>query len=212
MFLPLKDTNPPLRRPVVTPILIVLNIGIFILGTSYSIEQFAFYEAALKAGTPQGFTGLVTYQFLHGGWGHLIGNMWFLYIFGDNVEASFGRLRFLGFYLVCGIVSALAEVYLDPTFGTEVPGVLVGASGSISGVLGAYILRYPRAKILTWFIWIAIGRIQAVWYILIWIGLQFLYQVLRPESNVAYLAHIGGFMCGLIIYWLYHSFRMIKES
>ncbi len=212
MFLPLRDINPPLRRPVVTPVLIAVNVALFVLQPWISETPFAFHESSWRTGDLDGITGLFTYQFIHGGWAHLLGNMWFLYIFGDNVEASLGRGRYLLFYLVSGIAAALVEVYLDPGFGGNEGGILVGASGSISGILAAYLLRYPHARILTWFLWVAFAEIRAVWYILIWIGMQFFFQYFQSGTPTAYMAHIGGFSCGLIMYGLYHSFRRIRIS
>ncbi len=212
MFIPLRDTNPRIRQPIVTYSLITANLAIFVLGLYTPTDSLAFYEDSLRLGTPGGIFGLISHQFLHGGWGHLIFNMWFLYVFGDNVEGSFGHVNFLAFYLACGAGAALSEVFLDPYFGSEGGGVMVGASGSISGVMAAYAVRYPKAKILTWFFFIVWGKIAAGWYVGIWILLQFLYQFLNPTDNVAYIAHIGGFICGLIFYQLFHTFKIGKRS
>lgn len=157
------------------------------------------------------FVALISYQFLHGGWGHLIFNLLFLFIFGDNIEGSLGPKLFLVFYLVCGIGAALSEVFLDPYFGLNDPGLLIGASGSISGILGAYALRYPKAKILTWITFIFFVQIRAVWFIGTWIATQFVYQMLTPGDGTAYIAHIGGFITGLIIYSIYHRYQLRQE-
>lgn len=212
MFIPLRDTNPRIRRPIVTYSFILANIGIYVLGQYVPMDAFVFVEEDLRMGSLKGLVTLLTYQFLHGGLAHLLFNMLFLFIFGDNIEGSLGRVNFVLFYLATGIVAALSEVYLNPTFGSQGPGALVGASGAISGIMGAYILRYPKAKILTWILVILFIEIRAYWFIGIWILLQFFYQWNNAGSNVAYIAHIGGFISGLIFYWIYHTFRIGKRS
>ncbi len=210
MFIPLKDTNPALRSPVVTYGLIITNVFIFLLEYFYNLDSFVFSKAALLDLSPQAFTSLITYQFLHGGWGHLIFNLLFLYIFGDNMESSFGRPFFLSFYLTCGIGAALFEVLFDPYFGLNGPGLLIGASGSISGVLAGYALRYPRAKILTWVLFVFFLKIRASWFIGIWITTQFIFEIMTPGDGTAYIAHIGGFVTGLLMYSIYHNYRLSR--
>ncbi len=212
MFIPIKDTNPALRKPLVTYGLILLNIAFFLLEHVYSLESFVFSKDLFLSHPFQAFPSLITYQFLHGSWGHLIFNMLFLYIFGDNMEGSMGRPFFLLFYLSCGVGAALFEVYLDPFFGANSPGLLIGASGSISGVLAAYALRYPKAKILSWTLFIFFLKIEAVWFIGIWIGTQFLFEIMTPQDTTAYIAHIGGFVIGLVIYSIYHKYRLSRNS
>jgi membrane associated rhomboid family serine protease len=143
-------------------------------------------------------------MFLHGGWFHLISNMWALYIFGDNVEDRLGPMRYLLFYLVCGVVAALAHVYSQPL--SNVP--VVGASGAISGVLGAYLVLYPRARVISlvplwivpWFI-----EIPAVFYLGFWFfsqlfsGLLSLGMPISTYGGVAWWAHVGGFIAGLLL-------------
>jgi len=138
--------------------------------------------------------------------------MLFLYIFGDNMEGSLGRRFFLLFYLSCGAGAALFEVYFDPYFGADSPGLLIGASGSISGVLASYALRYPKAKILTWTLFVLFLKIRAAWFIGIWIATQFLFEILTPQGTTAYIAHIGGFVIGLVIYSIYHKYRLSGNS
>ncbi|MCF7808597.1 MAG: rhomboid family intramembrane serine protease [Candidatus Marinimicrobia bacterium] len=208
MFIPLKDTNPALRLPTITYILISLNILIFLLQHMYSLSGFVFSKAAFISGDPVSLVTLFSYQFLHGGWGHLIFNLLFLFIFGDNIEGSLGPRFFLIFYLACGVGAALSEVFLDPYFGVNDPGFLIGASGSISGVLGAYALRYPKAKILTWVTFVFFFQVRAIWFIGIWIATQFLYQMMTPGDGTAYIAHIGGFITGLTIYSIYHRYQL----
>ena len=212
MFIPLKDTNPTLRLPVVTYSLMAINIVFFLLQHIYGFNNLVFSKEAFLNLEAQSFVSLISYQFLHGGWGHLIFNMLFLYIFGDNLESSLGPRFFLLFYLACGIGAALSEVYLDPYFGLNDPGLLIGASGSISGVLAGYALRYPRAKILTWIIFVLFLDIRAGWFIGIWIASQFVFEIMTPGDGTAYIAHIGGFVTGLMIYSIYHKYQLRQDS
>lgn len=147
----------------------------------------------------------VTSMFLHGGWGHLLGNALFLWVFGNNVEDSMGRFRFLVFYLLCGLAAAAAQVAIHPS--SIVP--MVGASGAISGVLGGYLLLFPRAKVRVLFvlvIFIQIVRVPAWVVLLLWIGYQIVLGLpdlvgIRPDvsAGVAFWAHIGGFAAGLLL-------------
>ena len=212
MFIPLKDSNPTLRKPLVTYGLITANILFFLLEYVYNFENLAFSKDAFFNLEPQAFFSLISYQFLHGGWAHLIFNLLFLYIFGDNMESSLGRSFFLVFYLICGIGAALFEVYLDPSFGVNGPGLLIGASGSISGILAGYALRYPRAKILTWVIFFLFIEIRAIWFIGIWIASQFLFEFMTPGDGTAYIAHIGGFVTGLVLYSIFHKYQLSRIS
>lgn len=208
MFIPLKDTNPTLRRPYVTYFLLFLNVTVFLFQHLYALDELVFSKVSFLNGELQSILALISYQFLHGGWGHLLFNMLFLFVFGDNIESSLGHRSFILFYLACGVGAALSEVFLDPYFGLNDPGYLIGASGSISGVLGAYAIRYPKAKILTWITFIFFFEIRAVWFIGIWITMQFLYQMMTPGDGTAYIAHIGGFVTGVIIYGIYHQYRL----
>ncbi|MGH7349332.1 MAG: rhomboid family intramembrane serine protease, partial [Candidatus Rokuibacteriota bacterium] len=140
-------------------------------------------------------------MFLHGSWMHLLGNMWFLWIFGNNIEDSMGRLRYLGFYLVCGVVAALAQVVANPASGVP----MVGASGAISGVMGAYLVLYPRVRVWTL---VPIGffvtsfALPAWVMLLYWAGLQLLSGVLSvgvEGGGVAFWAHLGGFVAGVVL-------------
>ncbi len=212
MFIPLKDTNPALRKPYITYGLIIANIGFYLLGYVYNFDSLVFSKQYYLSNPILAFPSLLTHQFLHGSWSHLIFNMLFLYIFGDNMEGSLGRTFYLVFYLSCGVGAALSEVYLDPAFGAEGQGLLIGASGAISGVLGAYALRYPRAKILTWTLFILFLKIRAAWFIGIWIAFQFLFEILTPQATTAYIAHIGGFIVGLVVYSLYHKYQLNRNS
>src|SRR5262249_48028845 len=143
---PLRDTEPSYSKPVVTTILIVINLLIFLF--EFSLDpQYRDLFISTYGMVPDEFTfrTLFTSMFLHGGWMHVLGNMWFLWIFGDNVEDILGHGKFLLFYLVCGMVAGLAQVLIDPT--SRVP--TVGASGAIAGVMGAYIVKFPHSRILS---------------------------------------------------------------
>ena len=135
----------------------------------------------------------LTSMFLHGGWMHLVFNMLFLWVFGDNIEDSMGHVRFIIFYLLCGVIATLVHVVMS--VGSEVP--LIGASGAISGVLGAYLVLHPKARLLVFFMHIVPLRLPAIVVLLGWIGFQFLN--LGSESNTAWWAHIGGFFAGMVL-------------
>jgi membrane associated rhomboid family serine protease len=142
----------------------------------------------------------VTYAFLHSGWLHLAGNMLFLWIFGDDVEDAFGQPGFIVFYLLAAMAAALAQAIPDPTAG----GVIVGASGAVSGVLGAYLVLYPRAQInvlVPIFVVVDLVRLPAFVVLLFWIAVQVAYELWAPEQagNIALRAHIGGFVAGMVM-------------
>jgi membrane associated rhomboid family serine protease len=154
--------------------------------------------------------GLLTSMFLHGSWLHLIANMWFLWLFGDNLEDSMGHGRFVGFYVLTGLLAAGAHVYSAPD--SMVP--MVGASGAISGLMGGYLLLYPRARIQTLFILIIIPRIIPVpaWFVLIlWFGLQLLAGWNDPlaTGGVAIWAHVGGFVAGVLLVKLFEDRALV---
>lgn len=217
-MIPLKDMMPRRATPVVTLSLIAANVAVFFHELSLSPQA---YEALLRtyglvparieyalAGThgvtyAHAFGPLFTCMFLHAGWLHIIGNMWFLWIFGANVEDRFGPLLYLLVYLVCGIGSGISQVLFS--WGSTIPSI--GASGAISGVLGAYLLFFPRSRILTlvplFIIWFT-ARIPAFVFILLWFVMQFLSGLgsLGAANNtggVAWWAHVGGFALGLLI-------------
>ncbi len=151
---------------------------------------------------------LFTSMFLHGGWLHLIGNMWVLIIFGDNVEDRIGHLGYLAFYLICGIVSGLTQAFIAPTSGVPA----IGASGAIAGVLAAYLIFFPGAKVMTFIPLFILGwfiNIPALVFIAVWFLLQFFSGLLAlgavTSGGVAYWAHVGGFLCGLLIVLLFGS-------
>lgn len=215
-MIPLKDNIPSHRTPIVNYFIITVNTLVFIyqyiiLSEPYKVESFIYTYGFI----PYRFTyeffsswwSLFTSMFLHGGFLHFLGNMWFLYIFGDNVEDRFGHLKYLLIYISCGICAGMFQFLLDPF--SKIP--MIGASGAISGILGAYFVLYPSAGILTLLpfgIFSRIVVIPAVMFLSFWIIFQFLsgtqnlmikFALGRDIPGVAYWAHIGGFFCGLII-------------
>jgi membrane associated rhomboid family serine protease len=236
-MIPIGDENPTLRTPIVTYLLLatLLAVWIVVQGGGFDARTLAATvcnlglvpgeltrEAALGTPVPIG-PGMVcmvdrepinwltplTSMFLHGSWGHLLGNGLFLWVFGNNVEDSMGRFRFLVFYVLCGLVAAAAQVAVGPS--SPVP--MVGASGAISGVLGGYLLLYPRVRVrvlFILFIFIRIFHIPAYLVLLWWIGYQLVLGLpaltsVEPEvsSGVAFWAHIGGFAAGLLLIKLF---------
>ncbi|MDG2340458.1 MAG: rhomboid family intramembrane serine protease [Paracoccaceae bacterium] len=202
---PLRDHNPTGKFPFVTYTLMATNILIFfsywgVIDDARIIipffDKYAFTPQLFSNG--ENYTGLLTSMFLHGGFMHLAGNMLFLWIFGDNMEEQFGHGGFLVFYTVCGIAATLAHYASVPQ--SDLP--LVGASGAIAGVMGGYLLLFPKAKVDILFIFIIFFRIFSVpaWIMLgVWFGLQ-LFNGLGagPDAGVAFWAHVGGFVIGLL--------------
>jgi membrane associated rhomboid family serine protease len=207
---PLRDDVPSRRLPVVVWALVCVNALVFLHEAQLSpaaleqfINRYALVPARLTApgGPAEYWPTLFTHMFLHGGWMHIVGNMWFLGIFGDNVEDRFGRVKFLLLYLAGGLAAAALQIYVDPH--SKVPSL--GASGAIAAVLGAYLVLYPTAKVTTFvpifLVWLV--SIPAV----VWLGLWFLQQYLSglgsltgqaATSGVAYWAHVGGFLFGVV--------------
>lgn len=211
-MIPLSDNNPTHRFPLVTILIIAVNAAVFFLwqtriGLEQSVALAGFVPATLAGGpglTP--LQDLFTCMFMHGGFLHLLGNMWFLWIFGDNVESECGRFRFSVYYLACGVGATLAHVWADPR--STVP--LVGASGAISGVLGGYLIQHPGAPIRTLIpmgLFSRIVEIPAFAFLFIWIGMQIFSQAItgsgEGRGGVAYLAHIAGFIAGSILIFLF---------
>ena len=235
---PYKDDNPTLTTPIVTYVLIGANILVWLviqgMGQSPVLEAsvcqygtipgrlFGYIspgtvvslgpEVACRVGTFPAWASVMSSMFMHGGWLHLIGNMWFLWIFGNNVEDSTGRLRFLLFYLICGAAAALAQSFASPR--SPVP--MVGASGAISGVMGAYILLYPRVRVhMLIFLGIFITRIAVPAYFML--GYWFLLQIFgglvgyAEEGGVAFIAHAGGFLAGMLLIFPFRSRALIER-
>ncbi len=218
MFVPLHDTNPlkKIRFQYVTVALIALDVlvyavfqtGWFIPLADEDLTAFAVIPAKLMAGAggetalfatgavfvPERLT-LITYMFLHGGWVHLIGNMLFLWVFGDNIEDAMGHLRFIMFYLMCGIFAALVHAYMLPH--SELP--LIGASGAVAGVIAAYLILHPKVKVWVLALWRIPIKITAAWALGIWILAQFVSLLFESEEAIAWWAHIGGLAAGAVL-------------
>jgi len=204
---PIRDHNPSNRLPYVTYTLMAINIIVFLGGlvalqSNAAINQFYFDYAMIPARISEGenYPSIITSMFLHGGFMHILGNMVFLWIFGDNVEDKMGHIPFLIFYVVCGIAAAYAQYIVDVS--SQIP--VVGASGAIAGVMGAYLLLFPKAKVDIFIFFIIIFRIIPVpsWIMLgLWFGLQLFSGVTTPTEGggVAYWAHAGGFAIGALL-------------
>ena len=216
MFFPLFDDNPTQRSPYVSWAIIATCVLVFLWQTSLDgrAEQIAFFQfgfvpANISGAAPlppslvalPAWATIFSSMFLHGGLMHIGGNMLYLWIFGDNVEDSMGRLKFAIFYLTCGAAAALTQFAVDPA--SRIP--MVGASGGIAGVLGAYLILHPKAVIRTFLLFLVFIRFinLPAWVVLgIWIGGQFLAVPAALDSNgggVAYFAHIGGFVAGMVL-------------
>lgn len=211
MFLPLRDENPTRQRPLVNNTLIIVNVLVFLYVLVLPAERqgglavsLGVIPERLLADTSGESMTVLTGMFMHGSVSHLLFNMWSLYIFGDNIEDALGRWRYLGFYLFCGLIATVCQVATNPT--SSVP--IIGASGAIGGVVGAYLVFYPRAPVVTLnaipLLWFFIGIMPVVpaWVIAaefffanLWNGLGALHGV---GGGVAYFAHLGGFAAGFL--------------
>jgi membrane associated rhomboid family serine protease len=216
-MIPFRDNIPSRTFPIVTVVLIVLNVLAFFYELSLGnaivpfVEMFGIVPARVTAWTeiPVSFAAVIvpfiTSIFLHGGWMHLIGNMWYLWIFGDNVEDRLGHFKYLLFYVLCGIGASLAHIFSSPL--SVVPSI--GASGAIAGVLGAYLVSYPHARILTavpLFVFIEFFELPAVLVLGLWFVIQFFSGAIETTSasaavsgGVAWWAHVGGFLFGMLL-------------
>jgi membrane associated rhomboid family serine protease len=211
-MIPLRDVIPSRTTPYITVTIIVINavawlfeIGLPRDALSLFLQIYGVVPADLRAPT------LITSMFLHGSWAHVLGNMWFLWIFGDNVEDRFGHGRFIVFYLLCGIVAALAQVAVNPS--STLP--TIGASGAIAGVMGAYFVMYPRSRVLTLVPFIIIWDIIELPAIVL-LGLWFVLQLFNSSSvagtagthgGVAFAAHVAGFVIGAISVFVFRKRR-----
>jgi membrane associated rhomboid family serine protease len=210
-MIPIRDTIPSSRVPIVNYVLIFANLGLFFYEISLGenlpsfLERFAVIPARLLGGGDFSARDLltpVTAMFLHGGWMHVLGNMLYLYIFGDNVEDTLGHGRYLLFYIACGVASFAVQIGFQPA--SAVPNI--GASGAIAGVLGAYFLLFPRARVVTLlplFIFFTVVDIPAVVFLGLWFLLQFLSGTVSlgraaATGGVAWWAHVGGFVAGVV--------------
>jgi membrane associated rhomboid family serine protease len=203
---PLGDDNSSRRTmPVVTVVLIALNVLVFFLelnGGDRFIREWAFIPARFTANPSGDAHTLISAMFMHGGWLHLGGNMLYLWIFGDNVEDTFGPVKFLIFYLVCGIAASFAQYAFAPN--SNIPNV--GASGAIAGVLGAYLLLFPNARVRV-LVYNQVVALPALVVLGMWIALQVFSGVgsiattaqTEETGGVAYMAHVGGFAAGFLL-------------
>jgi len=219
-MIPLKDDNPTSKRPTVTYFLIGLCVVVFLMqlgSQSYRTGQL-FYSYGLIPSVLMGhdqlpmdlyavpaYMTIFSSMFMHGGWIHLIGNMWYMKIFADNIEDNLGPRNFIIFYILCGIGAAMAQVLMDTH--SQIP--MVGASGAIGGVLGAYLINHPKARVL---VLIPFGffsqliKIRALYVLGFWFILQFISQ----GGGVAYAAHIGGFLTGIVLILFFNKKRKKK--
>ena len=221
-MIPLRDTIPSQNRPVMTWLLVLINILVFLYQLTLTPEsshglnlEFGLTPVRYFNPDQSWFSKLIpflSYLFLHEGWLHLIGNMWALWLFGDNVEDKMGAVRFLFFYLVMGIVAGGVHIFSDP--GSAIP--TIGASGAIAGVMGAYFLMYPTARIITlvplFFIPLFI-EIPALIYLAFWLLSQVYAVLIAHESgtvsSIAWSAHIGGFLAGIFGHrWFFRPYRI----
>jgi membrane associated rhomboid family serine protease len=219
-MIPLKDANRSETFPFMTVILIIVNVLVFLHEANLGSQVNAFFDS--YGVVPErivnfdrlqgGFTGnvavpMIASLFIHGGLLHIVGNMWFLWVFGDNVEDRLGHVRFLLFYLLCGVGASLIHVFFYPD--SALP--TIGASGAISGVLGAYLILFPHARIYTLLFIVIIIRfveLPAYIFLIIWFGFQILsgaadLRATHDATGVAYWAHIGGFVVGVILLFLF---------
>jgi membrane associated rhomboid family serine protease len=202
---PLRDTQRSNSRPLITVLIIILNVVVFLHEVSldeYSRNYFIAHYGLIPARFHS--WAILSSMFMHGGWMHIIGNMWFLWVFGDNVEDAFGHLKYLVFYLLCGIAAAFTQVIFSP--GSRLP--MVGASGAIAGVMGAYLIKFPRSRIITLvfiFIFITTIEVPAGLMLAYWFIIQFFSGVGTigyshvSQGGTAFFAHIGGFITGMIL-------------
>jgi membrane associated rhomboid family serine protease len=229
-MIPVRDANKSHSFPIVTVILIGLNALVWLFeaslgpnGLEMFVKAYGFVPAHFLnfSDYPGGFLGnalipIFASLFMHGSWMHVIGNMWFLWIFGDNVEDRLGHGTYLLFYLLCGVAASMAHLAFNPE--SVVP--TVGASGAVSGVLGAYIIKFPRARILTVIPsrrQARYARVPAYLFIGLWIAFQFVRGVAslgvydENAGGVAYWAHIGGFFIGMALFYLIPERRLFRE-
>lgn len=235
---PLRDENPTLLTPVITIAVIVANVVVWLYVQGAGMSETVMAQTVCRygmipaeiMGTTGGYGGVelspdlpvcefggitvagaLTSMFLHGSWVHLIANMWFLWLFGNNVEDSLGRLRFVVFYVLVGMGAAAGHVLAGPD--SVIP--TVGASGAISGLMGAYLVLYPRVRIQTLFVFVIILRVIAVpaWLVLIlWFATQLLagYSDPMAEAGVAFWAHIGGFIAGVVLIKPFENRQLVQ--
>lgn len=235
MLFPYRDDNPTVITPWVTVGLIAANLAIWIVlqgsgsdvRLAQSVCQYGLVPGDLLHHLPPGYTfgagdgftcqvtagsswyTVFTSMFMHGGWLHVLGNMWFLWLFGNNIEDSMGHVRFLLFYLLCGVAAAAAQVLISPS--SDVP--MIGASGAIGGVMGAYVVLYPRVRVQTiaWLILIFRVPVPAWMMLGYWFLLQLIGASTDPVGGVAVFAHIGGFLTGSLMIFVFRSPKLLAR-
>lgn len=221
-MIPLRDENPTHNTPIITYLLILINIGVFLfqmmLGSNNEafIYQFALIPADVtNLASLESIFDIFTSMFMHAGLAHIGGNMLYLWIFGDNVEDRLGSFKYIIFYLIGGVVASLTHIFTNP--GSTIP--TVGASGAIAAVLGAYLVLYPSQKVLTLIplgFWLRMTMLPASVVLGLWFVLQFFQGVLTlgmPDvGGVAFWAHIGGFISGVILGWLFKKPEKVYPS
>ena len=236
---PLRDENPTELVPFVTFLLILANVAVwlFVQGAGSGqlfLESLCQYGAipgavtgAIPAGTSielgpgatcrvegLGAGSILTSMFMHGGWMHLIGNMWFLWVFGNNIEDSMGHFRYIIFYVLCGVLASVAHIMFAP--GSTVP--TVGASGAISGIMGAYMVLYPKVRVQTLIfliVYIRIIPLTAVTVLGLWFALQLFSGVIQGGvggGGVAFWAHVGGFIAGVVLIKLFARKTLVEAK
>lgn len=205
-MIPLRSSEPHYTRPTVNLVLIAINVLVFFyelsLGNGYRLNHFIAQYGIVP--DRLNLASILTSMFIHGGFLHILGNMWFLWVFGRGVEDVLGHGKYLFFYLLCGVAAALAHILINA--GSTVP--TVGASGAIAGVMGAYLITFPRARIITLvllFIFITTVDIPAAFLLLYWFAIQFFNGVgsvgysQASKGDVAWFAHVGGFVAGIVL-------------
>jgi membrane associated rhomboid family serine protease len=232
-MIPLRDDNPTLLVPFITIAIIIVNVVVWLYVEGGGMSQEVLSATICRLGTipaditgasdyilapgdvcpasRMGFATVLTSMFMHGSWLHLIGNMWFLWLFGNNIEDSMGHLRYLAFYLIGGVVAAAAHIFLNAR--SFVP--TVGASGAISAVMGAYLVLYPRVRVHTLFILFIFIKIIPIpaWFVL---GEYFVLQLIngvygsQAGGGVAVWAHIGGFVAGVVLVKLFENRTLVE--
>jgi membrane associated rhomboid family serine protease len=222
-MLPIRDDAPRFTTPYVNYFLIAVNVLVFLFEVTlqpFSLQQFIFQFGFVPArttayllgehsiGAAAAFLPVLTAMFLHGGWLHVLGNMWFLYIFGDNVEDHFGHFRYLAVYLLSGILGSAVHTIFNPA--SNVPSV--GASGAIAGVMGAYFVLYPRSRVLTltpffFFIWLPAWIMLGYWFLVQFLSgaATAMTQTAQTGGGIAVWAHVGGFVAGIVLLKLFPS-------
>jgi membrane associated rhomboid family serine protease len=225
-MLPLRDNVPTRKRPLVTYALLLANLLVWVLyqlpDLQGSVDELAYHpcevdDSCAVVGEDWPLTA-ITSMFMHGSWAHLLGNLLFLWIFGNNVEDALGKIRYLVFYFLGGFAATAAQTFVTLAYASDLEGTIpnVGASGAISAVLGAYLVLLPRAKVLT-VIFFVLREIPAMFFLLVWFGFQLLdggASLSHPEEGggVAFFAHIGGFVFGALAVKLFQKRRPLAPT